>query len=169
MRTLGTPGRRRIGGRTALLGVVAAACVLVAPAPASALSATMGEKCRQYIIPNVGVVGYRCAKGTAIYSAYDSSRWSITYYRMYYRVSAGLSWGPHMNETGAGPSRGWAGYGIGPGGYNSPDSGGANVWIDRTGYGTSRTYRGQTVFSLTAWSDIPNVSDPSFALATATF
>lgn len=155
--------------RVSWTGVLAVALVLAAPVPAGAATASMGQKCVRYYNSSGDVIASRCAKGTVVYASYNANKWTITYYRMYYRVSGGLDWGPHHNETLAGPTYGYAGAGIGPKGYNSPDKGGANVWINRGGYGYSRTWKGQTVFSLRAWFDIPHVSDPSRDLASHYF
>lgn len=146
---------------------VAAAVLATIPAVATAASKPTGRSCQgSYYYDGQGIqrYGYRCAEAEVIYASSSSVLWQINYYRILYTVSAGMSYGPHNNEN---PAQINSGFHSGQQSGLSPDSGITNSWISRTYWGTSRTYKGQTVFHINAYPDIPDVSDPRLGIATA--
>jgi hypothetical protein len=151
------------------LGVALGATTLgTAGAVAHANSSPTGQSCTtEYFFNGQGIeiVGHRCAKASVNYTAANSSWWDITSYDILYTVTSGMTYGPHNNEDPASISSGFAG---GTQSWLSPDSGATGSWINRN-YPDSFSYKGQTVFHITAVPDIPNTPDPHLGIATATF
>jgi len=154
--------------KTSML-VSAAAVVLLAVPSADANTQGMGTGCSAVNIGGGPIEGHACGTGRAVYSA-NGAFWSITSYDSKYWVADGaFSHGCHDNETSVGPVQGYRS-GTGAGGFNSADSGCSdNTWIHRTGYGTSTTYPGQTVFQGKFWFDVTDYPDPGWTLDTAVF
>jgi hypothetical protein len=150
-----------------LVLAVASSVALTTAIGAQAAQQGTGRTCRTYYwFDGQGLqhAGDRCAQGRVNYSSQSSTLWQIDSYDMYYSVSAGLSYGPHNNEN---PARVSSGFSSGMQQGLSADSGSTNSWINRSYWGTSYTYKGQTTFRMDAYPDIPGASDPDLVISTA--
>ena len=158
--------RARIVSAFVVLLTAAAALPLFSSGALAATKPT-GQTCVAYYSePGHVFIGQRCATANIIYSSASGNRWHIDYYNIYYTVTGSLSYGPHNNEN---QSKVSAGFQSGTQAWVSPDSGGANTWISRTGWPGAYSYSGQTVFHIDAWPDIPGSPDPDLSIGTATW
>jgi hypothetical protein len=161
----GLAGLRRV----LIVGALACLLSLASAAVASAAEQNTGQDCvQEYYFDGQGIqhLGSRCARASVVYFTESSVLWYIDYYQILYSVTAGLSYGPHNNEN---PARVASGFNSGQGSGLSPDNGATNAWINRTYWGSSYTYRGQTVFAIDAYPDIPDVGDPDLQISTASW
>jgi hypothetical protein len=155
--------------RLLALTAVSGTVLLATAVAAQATTQPTGRNCRSYYwYDGQGLqhAGDRCAQGRVNYSSYNSVLWTISSYDMYYTVTAGLSYGPHNNEN---PAKITSGYSSGTQSGLSADSGATNTWISRTYWGTSHTLKGQTVFRMDAYPDIPGAGDPDLDVSTASW
>jgi hypothetical protein len=98
------------------------------------------------------------------YRSYATTLWQIDYYTMYYSRSGSISTGCQNNEN---PAKVRQGYEGGMSTFGSADSGCYGTWLSRTGYGTTYTYKGQTVFGADAYADVTSIPDPDLYIHTA--